>query len=177
LRYVQADFGFFALDRDPASRLLNPDLGGGSLWDIGIYPIFWAYQLLGTPTSITVQKLAASTGVDAQLRVEFNYPEATAQLFSSFHTFSAMTAQAGGTLGSVLLHPRWHETDRLTIQTPDLGTETELFDLIGKGYTYEINEVIDCIGQGLIESPLWTHQNSWELNALIIAVSDSANSL
>jgi predicted dehydrogenase len=177
LRYVQADFGFFALDRDPASRLLNPDLGGGSLWDIGIYPIFWAYQLLGTPTSITVQKLAASTGVDAQLRVEFNYPEATAQLFSSFHTFSAMTAQAGGTLGSVLLHPRWHETDRLTIQTPDLGTETELFDLIGKGYTYEINEVIDCIEQGLIESPLWTHQNSWELNALIIAVSDSANSL
>ncbi|MFM1888108.1 MAG: hypothetical protein RL501_395 [Bacteroidota bacterium] len=176
LRFVQADFGFFALDRDPASRLLNPELGGGSLWDIGLYPIFWAYQLLGNPTSMSVQKIAASTGVDAQLRIEFNYPEATAQLFSSFGTFSAMTAQAGGTLGSVLLHPRWHETDRLTIQTPERGSHTEFFDLIGKGYTYEINEVIDCIEQGLIESPQWTHQNSLELNALIRAVSESANS-
>ncbi|MDP4673863.1 MAG: Gfo/Idh/MocA family oxidoreductase [Flavobacteriaceae bacterium] len=176
LSYVQADFGFFALDRDPDSRLLNPELGGGSLWDIGIYPIFWAYQLLGMPTSMVVAQTLARTGVDAQLRIDFLYPEATAQLLSSFATFSAMTAQVGGTSGSVLLHPRWHETDRLTLQTPERGIETEVFQLDGKGYTYEIREVIQCISQGRLESLLWSHQNSWELNSLLADVAESANS-
>lgn len=40
--YLHADFAFYGLDRDESGRILNPELAGGSLLDIGIYPIFLA---------------------------------------------------------------------------------------------------------------------------------------
>src|SRR4051794_29290830 len=47
---VVADHGqFFA--PDPAHRLYAPELGGGALLDLGIYPVSWAHLLHGTPTA------------------------------------------------------------------------------------------------------------------------------
>jgi len=56
LRYLHADFAFFALNKPEDGRLLNPELGGGTLLDIGIYPIFLSYLLLGKPNKIQNQK-------------------------------------------------------------------------------------------------------------------------
>jgi predicted dehydrogenase len=46
LKFLQADFGFKA-DYDPKGRLFNRELGGGTILDIGIYPIFLSLLLLG----------------------------------------------------------------------------------------------------------------------------------
>jgi len=51
IRSIQADFGFNT-PFNPDSRLFNKQLGGGSLLDVGIYPVFLASTLLGVPTSI-----------------------------------------------------------------------------------------------------------------------------
>ena len=48
---VKADFGFKA-DYNPQSRLFNPELAGGALLDIGIYPVFIAYLMMGRPERI-----------------------------------------------------------------------------------------------------------------------------
>ena len=51
LKSLEADFGFFH-PYDIEHRLFNKQLGGGSLLDIGIYPIFVALSSLGKPKSI-----------------------------------------------------------------------------------------------------------------------------
>src|SRR5688572_13142856 len=63
-RQVVADFGFFA-SVAPEHRLVNPELGGGALLDLGIYPLSAAAWMLGPVESVTAQAVM-SHGVDAQ---------------------------------------------------------------------------------------------------------------
>src|SRR5688500_1806251 len=49
--FIRADFGFSFPD-DKESRIYNMKLGGGSLLDIGVYPLFLALYLLGEPDAI-----------------------------------------------------------------------------------------------------------------------------
>ena len=52
IRYINASFSFNGLKRSIDSRLFNPHKAGGSLLDIGIYPLFLAYLVLGKPKDI-----------------------------------------------------------------------------------------------------------------------------
>jgi predicted dehydrogenase len=61
LLLVQADFGA-QRDYDPASRLFDLALGGGSVLDLGVYPVSLAQHLLGRPDRVT------ATGPTAQRR-------------------------------------------------------------------------------------------------------------
>jgi len=81
LKGVLANFGF--KPPEPVSpRLYQPELGGGSLLDIGIYPVFLAQSILGVPDIITAKMDPASTGVDEQCSMVFHYKNGmTANLF------------------------------------------------------------------------------------------------
>src|SRR4051794_41162645 len=69
---VIADHGqWFAERRD--SRLFAPELGGGALLDLGIYPVSLASMVLGTPDRIASIVDPAFTGVDAQTSMLFGY--------------------------------------------------------------------------------------------------------
>ncbi|MDT0607378.1 Gfo/Idh/MocA family protein [Croceitalea rosinachiae] len=169
LNYVNADFAFYALDRPMESRLFNLELAGGTLLDIGIYPIFLAYLFLGKPKQIEAVSNFNSIGTEIQTSMIFNYDGAQATLNSSFANDSAMPAGLGGTKGSIVLEPRFHETQGYTL---NVGGESERVKLptIGKGYTYEIEEVNDCIRENRMESSLWSHQDSIALISLLDAI-------
>tara|TARA_R110002051_G_scaffold308784_1_gene381024 strand:- start:1572 stop:2555 length:984 start_codon:yes stop_codon:yes gene_type:complete len=160
--YLQADFAFYALDREEEGRLLNPALAGGSLLDIGIYPIFLAYLMLGKPTNILASSKFHSTGAEIQTSLIFEYDKAQAMLYSGLTSNSEMKAKITGTKGSIYIHPRWHETNGFTIE---INGEKEDFEepTIGKGYSHEINEVNSCLASGKLQSDLWSHQNSLDL--------------
>jgi predicted dehydrogenase len=68
LRSVSAEHRQF-LPTDPKHRLNAPELGGGALLDLGIYPISFAYDILGAPTSIKGSARFQDTGVDAEVAV------------------------------------------------------------------------------------------------------------
>ncbi|MHB8059918.1 MAG: Gfo/Idh/MocA family protein, partial [Gaiellaceae bacterium] len=69
---VTADHGqWFA--EDPGFRLFAPELGGGALLDLGVYPVSFASMVLGTPSRIVSVIDAAFTGVDAQTSMLFGY--------------------------------------------------------------------------------------------------------
>ena len=70
------------LNDDPAGRLLNTKLGGGSLLDIGIYPIFWPTSL-GMPEEIIAKAHFNAQGTEIQTSIVFHYHQAQAQLYSS----------------------------------------------------------------------------------------------
>jgi len=165
VKYIQADFAFNAMDRPEESRVWNPDLAGGALLDIGIYPIFLSYWLLGLPKKIIAEASFHPLGVDKQLSVLFTYPDAHATLHSSFTCESEMEATIGGAKGHILIHPRWHETNGFTVvidERTDVEEPTR-----GKGYTHEIEEVHRVLGTGALQSPNWSWENSLDLVGLM----------
>ncbi|MEH6514284.1 MAG: Gfo/Idh/MocA family oxidoreductase [Maribacter arcticus] len=160
--YLHADFAFFALDRDENGRLLNPELAGGSLLDIGIYPIFLSYLMLGMPKDIKASANFHKTGVEVQISMIFNYEKAQAILYSGLNSNSEKKAEIAGSKGSIFVHPRWHETSGYTLEIDGDSSVVEV-GKVGKGYTYEIEEVHNCLNAGKTESDLWSHQNSRDL--------------
>lgn len=62
------------LPSDPEHRLNRLDLGGGALLDLGIYPISFACELLGIPTSIQASARFSATGVDAEIATLMRHP-------------------------------------------------------------------------------------------------------
>lgn len=169
LEYLYADFGFYALDRDERGRLLNADLAGGSLLDIGIYPIFLSYLLFGLPDTIQASSRFYKTGAEIQTSMIFKYPEAMALLYSGLTSNSEMKAEISGREGTIFLHPRWHETQGYSLkkngETHDVQMPT-----IGKGYSHEIDEVHACLREGKLESDLWSLQNSLDLVSILDSV-------
>lgn len=167
--YLHADFAFYALDRDPDGRVLNPKLAGGSLLDIGIYPIFLAYLLLGRPQKILSTSNFHINGAEIQTSIIFQYPSSHALLYSGFTGRSEVAAQISGEKGSIYIPGRWHEAQGYRLEKEG---EVGEFDLptTGRGYFYEIEEVHRCIRQGKLESDLWGHQNSLDLIDLMDTV-------
>ncbi|NAS13460.1 Gfo/Idh/MocA family protein [Poritiphilus flavus] len=169
IRYLHADFAFYALNKAEDGRLLNPELAGGSLLDIGIYPIFLAYLMLGRPKSIQAVSQFYHTGVEIQTSMIFDYEKAQALLFSGLNSKSEMKAEISCEQGSVFIHPRWHETQGFSVEQ---GEEMKHFDLptLGRGYSHEIEEVHSCLAKGATQSSLWSHQNSIDLMQLLDTV-------
>ncbi len=164
--YLNATFAFYALGRDENGRVLNKALGGGTILDIGIYPIFLSYLIFGKPSQIQASSNFNALGTEVQTAMIFSYSDAQAILYSGFTSASEMKTEIAGTEGSIFIHPRWHETQSYAIKKED---ELQHFELptIGKGYTYEIEEVHRCLAENTLESTLWSHQNSLDLISML----------
>ena len=161
LRYINADFSFYA-EVFEGSRLTNLALGGGSLLDIGIYPLFLSYVLLGIPDKILAASNFYDTGADKQTSIILHYNNAQAVLHSNVVSFPNITATLNGTTGKIVLSDVWHEAQSYTLVKDG---ETEHFSLptLGKGFTHEIMECHNCLRNESIESDLWSHQDSINL--------------
>lgn len=164
--YLHADFAFYSLDRDEEGRLLNPDLAGGSILDIGIYPIFLAYLILGKPKRILATSNLYKTGAEVQTSMIFQYDKAQAILYSGLTSKSEMRAEISGSKGEILIDPRWHETQGFVCAINDKEKRYDL-PTLGKGYTHEIDEVHRCLREEKLQSALWSHQNSIDLITLM----------
>ncbi|MEY8021987.1 Gfo/Idh/MocA family protein [Muriicola sp. SD30] len=171
--YLHADFAFFAMDRDSQGRLLNPKLAGGSLLDIGIYPVFLAYLILGMPDDIKADAKFLDSGTEVQIAITFTYKSAHAHLFSGLTATSPMSATISGNDGTLIIHSRWHEAERFTLDV-DGQREEFHYPTVGKGYTYEIEEVQRCLAENKIESPFWSHSNSLDLITLLDKIREIA---
>jgi len=173
IKYINADFSFKA--NTPIQRIYDKELGGGSLLDIGIYPVFLAYLLLGIPTKISADAHFYESGADSQLAMLFNYKNAHAILFSSFNSTSKREAKISGTLGEIIIEMPWNETNSFSIQKNDKEPASISLPTIGKGYTHEIIECNACLQQNNIESNNWSHQNSLELITLLDTIREKIN--
>lgn len=163
--YINADFAFF-VDTPKSERLVDLKLGGGTLLDIGVYPLFLSYVILGMPESILAKSKFYDSGADKQTSMILDYPRAHAVLHSSFMSSSKMTATISGTKGRIHLHPTWHETHSYSIVKDGQEEEFSL-PLNGRGYTYEIEECHKCLNLDVIESDLWSHNDSLNLITIV----------
>jgi predicted dehydrogenase len=163
IHYIGSEFGF--IPTPPVSqRIYDPALGGGSLLDVGVYPVFLALDILGKPDQIRASMVAAASGVDEQCSIQFKYNKgAMANLFSSFATNLATGADIAGDKGRIRMTHRFHGPTTEVEYYPDLVSSRQAIDFEkakGNGYEYEAQHVTDCLQKGLVESPLRTHADT-----------------
>ena len=151
---LKADFGFKA-PFDPEKRLFNPDLGGGSLLDIGIYPVFLALLVLGKPSAIKAFAKIGPTKVDEECGILFQYESGKiAHLHSTLINATKTEAFIYGSKGTIHLHSQWHRPTNITLIREGERPEEFQLEKSGFGYGYEIEEVVKCLSEGKTESEL-----------------------
>ena len=164
---VEAEFCFSA-PKDTQSRLYNLALGGGATLDIGIYPLFLAYLLLGVPERIEASGQLSDTGADQTCSINLFYPDKKmAAVHTSILYRSDMPARITMSKGYILMQPRWHESPALIILKAGHDAKEILCPPVGKGYSHEIEECHLCLDTGQIESSLWSHRHNLELMSIL----------
>ncbi|MCB9284130.1 MAG: Gfo/Idh/MocA family oxidoreductase [Lewinellaceae bacterium] len=165
VNYINADFSF-AAKLDVNGRLLNMELAGGALLDVGIYPLFLAYSVFGKPKEILATGRFHETGADIQTSIVLKYDNGVAQAMGGFLSTSDMVGRIYGTRGSILFEPWWHKTQGYSLivdgQLQKFSRPTP-----GNGFTYEIEECLRCISQKMTESDRWSQTNSLELMGIM----------
>lgn len=161
VNYINADFSFYR-DAPAESRMFNMDLAGGSLLDVGVYPIFLSYILMGYPDEILATAIKHETGADLQTSAILKYKNGLANVMSGLRSASDMVAKIYGTEGEIFIDKVWHEAQGYRVEK---GDELQSYSLPtkGKGFTYEIEECYSCIEKGRLESEKWSHLDSLNL--------------
>lgn len=154
VRMLTADFGFRA-DWDVKGRLLNPELAGGGLLDVGVYTIAMAYMVFDRPPSkVTSIAHIGETGVDEQAAMLLGYDKGQLAILScAVRTNIPQDAKILGTDGHILIPDFWHTTSAvLHVQ----GKKPEQIEIPfeGTGYNYEAAEVMRCLRAGKPESDI-----------------------
>jgi predicted dehydrogenase len=163
---LEADFGFEA-PYLPEKRLFNKDLGGGSLLDIGIYPVFAALTLLGKPDTISAKAEFSETGIDESCSIVFNYQKGVrAHLLSTIDKTTTTTATINFEKARLTINRRFHEPTSVTILHNN-QEETISFDVNTNGYNFEAEHVQLMLAQGRTESTVMSFEKSLELIGLL----------
>lgn len=138
---------------DPHHRLFDLDLGGGALLDLGVYPLHFAWAVLGAPSAVSATGQLSPTGSDLVSALQLSYPSgAVAQVLTSAGSNSPDTGLILGTEGWIRLAPRLHRSETVTVRTAD-GERVLHGAREGNGYLPQVAEVERCLRAGLGESP------------------------
>jgi predicted dehydrogenase len=151
---VTADHGqWFA--EDPEFRLFAPELGGGALLDLGVYPVSFASMILGTPSRIATMIDPAFTGVDAQTSMLFGYDSgAQAVLTCTLRAQSPTRAAIVGTQARIEVEGDFYAPATVTL-IPRRGKPTRVESVHqGRGLWHQADEVARRLAAGDLESPL-----------------------
>jgi predicted dehydrogenase len=152
IKCLNAKFGFYQ-EYNPNHRVFSPGLGGGSVLDIGMYPIFLATTLLGYPDIVSARGIKTQEGIDMTASVFLGYKNgAFAHILSSFDVNLNDEVLIHGAKGKVTMN---HCAAPTSVKVEADGKSWDYpVETIGNGYNYEALEVMRCLDLGLSESPL-----------------------
>ena len=166
---VSADHGQHF--ENPGHRLFAPELGGGALLDLGVYPVSFASMVLGAPERVMSIVTPAFSGVDGQTSMLFGYASgAHALLTCTLSAKSPTRAAIVGTQARIEIDGDFYAPTSFVL-IPRTGEETR-FDAPheGRGLYHEADEVARCLREGLLESPLMPLDESVSIMQTLDAV-------
>ena len=159
---LEADFGFYRAF-DTTSRVFEKSLGGGSLLDIGIYPIFAALSTLGIPISIKANATFFENNVDSSCKMAFNYENGvTANLKSTLLEKTPTEAIFYCEKATIKLNGGFFAPTTVAI-IKDGKEEVIDFKYKTIGYNYETIHFNELLRQGKTESDIMTFEFSRKL--------------
>lgn len=152
---VEADHGQL-LYPDGPQRLADPELAGGALLDLAIYPISFAHLVLGSFTVVEAAGTLARTGVDASETVAAIGPQgAIGTLSSTMLAKTPCAASVSGTAARLEIDGWFYQPNTVRLLDPD-DREIDRFDSPSRehGLAYEAAEFARLLDQGKTESEL-----------------------
>ena len=172
---LEADFGFYRAF-DDSHRLFNKSLGGGSLLDIGIYPIFVALSTLGIPKNIEAKATYFENGADASCDMVFEYDNAVkAYLKSSLIEDTPTEAIFYCENGVIKINSMFHAPATVTLILNSGDSETLDFGYSTIGYNYEAIHFNKLLKAGKTESDVMTFGFSEQLIKILDTVRNQIN--
>ncbi|WP_066367137.1 Gfo/Idh/MocA family protein [Herbidospora mongoliensis] len=163
VRLVVAEHGVW-FRHDPVHRMFDPDLGGGALLDLGVYPISFLSMVLGTPSTVTASTQFGDTGVDGQTSVVTGYAGGRQGVAtSSMEAFLPNRASIAGVDARIDIEPWWYRATSFTLTARNGAVERYEFDVPGNGLRFQAEEVARCVRAGLTESPVLTLRETVEI--------------
>ncbi len=165
LQKIYACFGFQG-DPNPEGRLFNPDLAGGALYDVGIYPLSIIRMI---QSRVKLDKLSSEIewseqGVDQQSRVTLQFSDGVkAEAFCSLIREEVNELVIEGDQGQIRIPPWFHAASGLELSQ---GSHSERLDFGYNGpdsFKHQIRHVHGCIAEGLLESPIMPLDESLEM--------------
>ena len=155
---VESDFSF-GRPVDPAHRLFDPALGGGSLLDVGIYPLTLAWWLLGEPGSVEATVGMGPTGVDTSVRLDMGWDGGTTAALTCGSTVEGPRTSVITCAGARIEIPApSHAASTATVRFGD--GRTEEVSAVPASLHHQVLEVHRCLEAGLAESPRMPHAES-----------------
>ena len=157
LIHLTSRFGFQP-PYNPTDRKYNLALGGGSLLDIGIYPVMDTLYFMGVPDEIVAKASFTETGSEDSISIIFGYDDGRmATLYSSFRTAAGIATDLLCENGNLYFSRGRDMSQRLNVSMN--GKENIEYSLLpdGMGYHYEAIEVMKCLDEGKLESDIVPH--------------------
>ena len=174
---VKHIYGKFAFDDgyNPLRRTFNLSLGGGSILDIGIYPVMDILRFMGKPDGVEARADIAPTGADTSTSMIFTYNDGRiAEAFCSFAMPAGISTEINLEKGNMTLSRGRNIGQHLTVEISGQEPEEMVFSPAAFGFQYEAAEVMRCLDEGLSESPVVPHSFSLDLAELLDMVRKKA---
>jgi predicted dehydrogenase len=137
---------------NPEHRLQNPALGGGALLDLGIYPVSFAWDVFGAPSSVHAISSPTATGVDRQTAIIFGYPGGEqAVLHTQLDARGPSTAAIIGTEARIQIDPVWYTPTSFSLIDPsDAVVERFEQEVPGRGMQFQAFELERLVAAGTV---------------------------
>ena len=150
------------LPSDPAHRLNALDLGGGALLDLGIYPISFAWDILGAPSEIMAMARFKDTGADAEIATMFRHAGgAISTSISSSDNGGPNVAMILGTKARIEIASTWYvPTSFRLIGRDDEVIEEYRSDVAGRGMQFQADELERLVDAGLLAGTIMPPEQS-----------------
>ncbi|MEM6646445.1 MAG: Gfo/Idh/MocA family oxidoreductase [Bacteroidota bacterium] len=132
---------------------LDPAMGGGSLWDVGCYPVSFARMVTGEePEAVQALQVLGETGVDLSLTGQMHFPSGVlAQFDCGFNAPFRMEMELVGTEARMVLPKAFKPTDDTPILMYRGDEAPEVIDVPGN--LLYLDEVEDLVSAALDGTP------------------------
>lgn len=152
-------------DFHPSRRHLNPELGGGSLLDVGVYVISFASMIFQrVPEQVLGLAHIGEIGSDEQGAALLKYDQGEiADLSFALRTKAVNEAFIFGTEGYIKLDEVFALAPKATLYNNDQVSEVIEEPVLVRGLVHEAEEVMRCMKEGLKESPRMPLEESLQI--------------
>lgn len=160
---------------DPDDLKFNLALGGGSLYDIGIYPVIDSLTFFGVPDTIKATASFGKTGAEESISVIFGYNDGRlATIYSSFKTDIGIGCEILCEKGNITVS-RGRDMNQKVILCLHRGETREfVFSPDAMGYYLEAKEVMKCLDEDRIESNVVPQSFSMNLISTLDRIREAA---